>query len=43
MPSGRVKWFSLEKGFGFIASVGNRQGVCNNSPAECVSPENEWR
>ena len=20
MPSGRVKWFSLEKGFGFIAS-----------------------
>jgi cold shock CspA family protein len=20
MPTGRVKWFSLEKGFGFIAS-----------------------
>jgi len=23
--------------------VGIGQGVCNNSPAECISPENEWR
>ena len=23
--------------------VGNRQGVCNNSPAESTSPENGWR
>ena len=23
--------------------VGTRQGVCNNSPAELVGPENGWR
>ncbi len=23
--------------------VGIRLGVCNNSPAECIGPENGWR
>jgi len=34
MPTGRVKWFSLEKGFGFIANDEGEDVYLAASPAE---------
>ena len=46
MPTGRVKWFSLEKGFGFIASDEGEDVylAATSLPAgvTTVKPERSW-